>query len=79
MAQRTNAFSELDRDFRFISLGVDEPRHLSAAQIRWYNDKDHLFPVDVFSPSEITEIRGYFDDLLPEALDAGWSSFELTN
>ena len=76
---RTNAFPELDRDLRFIPLGVDEPLHLSVKQIRRHNDEGHLFPIDVFSPSEISEIRGYFDDLLPKALNAGWSSYELTN
>ena len=77
--QHTNAFPELDRDLRFIPLGVDEPRHLSAEQIRRYNDKGHLFPIDVFSPSEIAEIRGYFDDLLAGALAAGWNNYEVVN
>ena len=77
--QHTNAFPELDRDLRFIPLGVDEPRHLSAEQIRRYNEKGHLFPIDVFSPSEIAEIRGYFDDLLAGALAAGWNNYEVVN
>ena len=77
--RRTNAFPELDLDLRFIPLGVDESRHLSAEQIRRYNDKGHLFLIDVFSPSEIAEIRAYFDDLLAKALAAGWGSYELTN
>ncbi len=79
MTQHTNAFPGLDRDLRFIPLGVDEPRHLTGDQIRRYNDKGHLFPIDIFSQAEITEISDYFDDLLPKALDAGWSSYELAN
>ena len=29
MPQRTNAFPELDRDLRFILLGIDEPHVLT--------------------------------------------------
>ena len=79
MAQHTNAFPDLDRDLRFIPLGVDEPQHLSAEQIRRYNEGGHLFPIDVFSPSEVAEIRGYFDDLLAGALAAGWNNYEVVN
>ena len=79
MTQRTNAFPELERDLRFIPLGVEEPRCLSVEQIRRYNDKGHLFPIDIFSPVEIAEIRAYIDDLLPRALEAGWSSYQVVN
>ena len=57
MPQRTNAFPELDRDLRFILLGVEELRVLTPEQIRRYNDKGHLFPIGIFSPAEIAEIR----------------------
>ena len=73
--QHTNAFPELDRDLRFIPLGVDEPRVLTGEQIRRYNEVGHLFPIDIFSPAEIAEIRGYIDDLLPKAMAAGWSNY----
>ena len=46
--QRTNTLPELDRDLRFIPLGVDEPRRLSDDQIRRQYDRGHLFPIDVF-------------------------------
>ena len=49
MIQRTNAFPELDRDLRFIPLGVEEPRVLTSTQIRRYNEAGHLFPIDIFS------------------------------
>ena len=79
MTQRTDAFPELERDLRFFPLGVDAPRQLSAAQVRQYNERGYVFPIDIFSQSEIEEIRRYFDDLLPKALEAGWNSYELTN
>ena len=65
MTQRTNAFPELDRDLRFIPLGIEKPRVLTHEQIRRYNEAGHLFPIDIFSRGEIAEIRAYIDDLLP--------------
>ena len=79
MAQRTNAFPELDRDLRFIPLGVEEPHVLTPQQIRRYNEAGHLFPIDIFSPTEIAEIRGYIDELLPGALAAGWDNYHVVN
>ena len=79
MTQRTNAFPELDRDLRFISLGVEEPQVLTPEQICRYNDRGHLFPIDIFSPTEIAEIRAYIDDLVPTALEAGWSNYQVIN
>ena len=55
MTQRTNAFPGLDRDLRFIPQGVEEPLTLTPTQIRRYNEAGHLFPIDIFSPTEIAE------------------------
>ena len=79
MTQRADAYPELQRDLRFFPLGVDQPTNLTAQQIEQYNDKGYVFPIDIFSQSEIESIRSYFDDLLPKALNAGWNSYELTN
>lgn len=79
MTQRTNAYPELQRDLRFFPLGIEDPAHLSTQQIEQYNEKGYVFPVDIFSQSEIESIRTYFDDLLPKALEADWNSYELTN
>ena len=79
MTQRTDAFPELQRDLRFFPLGVDQPSLLTTEQIEQYNERGYVFPIDIFSQSEIASIRGYFDELLPKALEAGWNSYELTN
>lgn len=79
MTQRSNAYPELERDLRFFPLGVDQPAHLTSNQVEQYNEKGYVFPVDIFSQSEIESIRSYFDELLPKALEAGWNSYELTN
>ena len=79
MALHTDAFAELDRELRFFPLGVDDPRTLSREQIAHYNDKGYVYPIDIFSATEIAEIRRYFDGLLESALAAGWNSYEMTN
>ena len=79
MPQHTKAFPDLDRDLRFIPLGVEEPLVLTPGQIRRYNEAGHLFPIDIFSPTEIAEIRDYIDDLLPRALAAGWDNYQVVN
>ena len=79
MAQHANASPELDRDLRFIPLGVGRAAVLTAGQIRRYNEAGHLFPIDIFSPAEIAEIRAYIDDLLPRALAAGWDNYQVVN
>ncbi|MCY4101826.1 MAG: hypothetical protein OXG55_00970 [bacterium] len=48
-------------------------------QVRRYNEVGHLFPINIFSPTEIAEIRAYIDDLLPKALATGWNIYEAVN
>lgn len=79
MSQHLNAYPDLDRDLRFFPLGVDEPRLLTPEQIRHYNEMGYVAPIDVFDAGEIAEIRGYFDELLPKAMAAGWNNYEITN
>ena len=79
MAQHTNAFPELQRDLRFVPLGVDEPKVLTPEQIDRYNTDGFLFPIDIFSATEMAEIRAYIDDLVPKALAAGWGNYDVVN
>jgi non-haem Fe2+, alpha-ketoglutarate-dependent halogenase len=79
MATRLNAFPELERDLRFFPLGVKQPKVLDTAQIDHYNERGYIAPLDVFNSREITEMREYFDDLLPKALANGWSNYEIVN
>lgn len=79
MTAITDAFPELERVRQFFPLGVEKPKLLTKAQIEHYNSKGYIFPFDVFTPTEIGEVRAYFDDLLPKAMAAGWNSYEITN
>ncbi len=79
MTEHLDAYPELERDLNFYPLGVKNPTVLSEVQIDRYNDHGYLFPIQVFNDCEITEIREYFDALLPRALAAGWNSYEMIN
>lgn len=70
-----NAFPQLERELDFIPLGVDTPKVLTRAQIEHYNEFGYVAPISVFSEDEMAEIRAYFDDLLPRAMDAGWGQY----
>ena len=60
MTIQTDAFPELDRVKKFFPLGVENTQLLTKAQIDQYNDQGYLFPFDIFSAEEITEIRAYY-------------------
>ena len=79
MTERLNAYPELERELCFHPLGVDRPGVLTRGHIDSYNENGFLSPLSVFSDSEISSIRDYFDALLPRALAAGWSSYEMIN
>ena len=79
MTEHLDAYPELARDLKFYPLGVTNPAVLSPMQIDSYNDQGYLFPIRVFNDRQIIEIREYFDALLPQALAAGWNSYEMVN
>ena len=79
MVEHTNAYRGLQREVRFIPVGVGDPQTLTRAQIAEYNTRGYLAPFDIFSKAEIGTIRTYFDDLLAKALAAGWDSYAMTN
>jgi hypothetical protein len=79
MAEYLDAYPDLQRDLRFYPLGVSSPTVLTQTDIERYNARGYLAPIDLFDAGEMTEIRGYFDGLLEQALAAGWSSYEIVN
>ena len=79
MAAILDAYPDLGRDLRFFPLGVDDPKLLTHEQIQHYNEKGYIAPITVFDEDEMAEMRGYFDELLPKALEAGWNSYEIVN
>ncbi len=73
----TDAMPDLKRDLRFIPVRNDNPRKLTKDQVRQYNEKGFIFPLDVFSPDEIAVHREYFNQLMDKALKAGWNSYSI--
>ena len=64
-----------ERDLRFFPIRNDAPRHLTPEQIRHYNERGYIFPLDVFSEDEIAAHRHYFDELTAMAEAAGLDNY----
>ncbi|NKB71424.1 MAG: phytanoyl-CoA dioxygenase family protein [Candidatus Latescibacteria bacterium] len=77
MPATSNAFPELKRDLRFYPVDNPQPRKLSPAQIRQYNERGYIFPLDVFSKGEADGQRAFFDDLLATAAAKGWGNYSI--
>ena len=77
MTGHTDAFPELNRVRQFFSLGVDHPSTLSNTQVRQFNEKGYIFPLDVFTSAEMADHRAYFDHLIEKAVAAGWNSYSI--
>ncbi|MAF13057.1 phytanoyl-CoA dioxygenase family protein [Candidatus Poribacteria bacterium] len=74
MAAVQDAMPDLGRDLSFYPTENPSPAALTAEQIRQYNERGYVFPLDVFSASEIAVHRTYFDGLMDKAMAAGWNS-----
>jgi hypothetical protein len=73
----TNAIPEMERDLRFHPATTTSPQHLTPDQVRRFNDRGFVFPVDVFSAAEATANRAYFEHLADLAAAAGHSSYSI--
>jgi ectoine hydroxylase-related dioxygenase (phytanoyl-CoA dioxygenase family) len=55
------------------------PQALSTSQIEHYNTRGFIAPLDVYSPTEIADIRGYFDQLLERVVAEGGNSYSISS
>lgn len=69
----------MERDLSFHPSPVTNPRTLSLNEVEGYNRDGYVAPVDIFTTAEITEIRGYFDDLLARVMAAGGDSYSISS
>lgn len=53
-------------DFRFKPIANAAPRCLNADQIAQYNQAGFVQPFDIYSASEMADIRGYIDTLMAD-------------
>ncbi|MEM9349906.1 MAG: phytanoyl-CoA dioxygenase family protein [Pseudomonadota bacterium] len=58
-------------DLSFAPVFNPAPKRLSPAQVGLYNAQGFVQPFDVFSATEIAEIRTYIDGLMRDAGEAG--------
>ncbi len=77
MAGTSNAYPELERDLSFHPASNTDPQKLSRQQIRQFNDKGYISPLDVFSPEEADAHRAFFDGILAAATVRGQNSYSI--
>ncbi len=69
----------LHRDLRFYSTHNDSPKSLTKEQVRAFNDRGYVTPLEIYAPAEIARIRAYFDDLLSRVLQSGGDSYSISS
>jgi non-heme Fe2+,alpha-ketoglutarate-dependent halogenase len=69
----------IGRDLRFHPSHNEHPRVLTPTQLENFNRQGFIAPLDVYTPSEILEIRNYFDDLLQRVVAAGGNSYSISS
>ena len=70
--------SGIARDLRFHPAAATSPKSLTTEQISTYNKDGYIRPIDVYSESEIDDIRIYFDKLLEDTISAGGNSYSIS-
>jgi hypothetical protein len=69
----------MQRDLKFYPVENSAPHALSQSQIEHYNSRGFIAPLDVYSPTEIADIRGYFDQLLERVVAEGGNSYSISS
>ncbi len=69
----------MQRDLKFYPVENSVPQALSTSQIEHYNTRGFIAPLDVYSPTEIADIRGYFDQLLERVVAEGGNSYSISS
>jgi non-heme Fe2+,alpha-ketoglutarate-dependent halogenase len=69
----------MQRDLKFYPVENSAPQALSTSQIEHYNTRGFIAPLDVYSPTEIADIRGYFDQLLERVVAEGGNSYSISS
>ena len=74
-----DSIESVAREIRFYPSQTTQPKALTAAHVRQWNDDGYLGPLDVYPADEIAEIRSYFDQLLATALAEGRDSYSISS
>jgi non-heme Fe2+,alpha-ketoglutarate-dependent halogenase len=71
--------AQFPRDLRFHPVRNDRPRALTREQIDHFNRHGFIRGLTAYSPTEISEVRRYFDDLLVRVVAAGGDSYSISS
>lgn len=74
----TEELSTVERDLRFHSSRVENPKRLTREQVAAFDRNGYLKGIQIFSEEEIADIRRYFDELLVSVLAAGGDSYSIS-
>ena len=69
----------LDRDLNFYPADPAAAEHLSADDVRGFNQRGYLPARAFFPPDEADDIRAYFDALLDRVTAAGGDSYSISS
>ena len=73
----TDALPEMKRELKFYPVVNHNPKKLTQDQIREFNERGCLFPLDVFTPEEAEANRAYFEKLMAMAEAAGRNNYSI--
>ncbi len=70
---------QMERDLSFYPSNVTNPKVLTVEQVEQFNREGYVRPIPVFNDTEITQIRGYFDELLKKVIADGGDSYSISS
>ena len=71
--------TKIERDLRFHPATSPMPEKLTLEQLANFNRDGFLKGLSVFGEDDISDIRGYFDGLLSQALASGSDSYSISS
>ncbi|MCZ2340181.1 MAG: phytanoyl-CoA dioxygenase family protein [Bacteroidales bacterium] len=74
----TEELTQIPRDLRFPPIVNLTPRILTPEQIRQFNQYGYLMPFPILTPTEIADLRVYFDTLLAQYTAEGKDSYSIS-
>ena len=66
-----------ERELKFFPVLNNHPEKLSLEQIKHFNDKGYIFPLDLFDAEEAVQQRNYFEQLLAMAIEDGRDNYSV--
>ena len=70
---------KIARDLSFHPSTNTSPKVLTQEQVERFNREGYLLPLRIFSPSEVAELRTYFDKLLAKYMSEGKDSYSISS